>query len=119
MELSDEVDLIGGDFALLPSLEVDPITGMFECAAVANGDEEPANVSNPLNFGVDDVNVDVNVYDDACPKGDFNSAAGAKGAGDGPGLTENADCLVCGVASLDAPNMFWPLTVANGELVDA
>lgn len=92
----------GGDLAL-PNLDEDPSTGDFDRAAETKGDEVDAKASNPERFVAED--------EEDSP-GAENLGSGGTGVwltGEGEGVKDDL---------LDE-NIFWPLTAAKGELVDA
>jgi hypothetical protein len=94
--------LRSGDFAR-PNTGDDPRAGDFARVKEAKGDEEDANAANPDRFGT----VIVEVED---PK---EGRILFRGFGD---ALEGVDVRGGGLFN---EKMFWPLTAANGELVDA
>lgn len=90
-----------GDLAL-PNLEVDPSTGDFDRAAEEKGDDGDAKASNPERF-VAEAEEDP-LEEDKSDRGGTGVWLMGKG-GEGDDLLDE--------------NIFWPLTAAKGELVDA
>jgi hypothetical protein len=82
-------------------LDVDPSTGDFDRAAEEKGDEVDAKASNPERF-VAEVE---DSPEEEVGKGGTGVWFMGKGEGDGDDLLDE--------------NIFWPLTAAKGELVDA
>ena len=80
--------------------------GVFIRDAEANGEVDPENASNPVRFAKVGVEAD-----EDCPKVELDSVAGVEGAGLPKDEVELPDLVV--------PNIFWPLTVENGEFVEA
>jgi hypothetical protein len=87
----------------LLNLDVDPSTGDFDRAAEAKGDELDAKASNPERF-VAEAKED-SPEEENLGKG--GTGVWLMGTGEG-----DRDLL-------DDENIFWPLTAAKGELVDA
>lgn len=100
---AESLKLRGGDFAR-PNTGGDPRTGDFARAKEEKGDEDDANASNPDRFktmGVEAEGPKDRLFFFRC----FGDVLLGAVVGGGDGLFDE--------------KMFWPLTAANGELVDA